>query len=517
LLTPASARFDVLLARASKTRRAASCVSAMPDRAPSNPGRSDIRRGLVWLGAASVVARILDAATVLVVMWFVSREQIGLATLAWSVAVFLEAMNGLGLGAALLQARDTSAARLTAAFWCTLGFATLLVGLVSVTSGAFARWFDEPRLAPMLIVATTKLWFVGGALVPLNQLNRATQFERIAAVSTLATLGAGLLTCGLAVSGFQAWSLVIGQVSHGLFTCIGAQVAHPFRPRGRAHFGLIRDDVKFGIKAASSTVLNNFYRNADYYLIGRILGTSALGAYRVAFDLAMTPTIAVLTVVNRSALPVYARMSDDLGALRNAFLWTLRSLGILLAPVTAILFFMPEDLLRLASKGEWLDAAPMVRWLSLAAFVRSIAQTFPQLFHALKRPVLALYDALFSMLILVSFLSATLLLWGGTHGPLVATWAWAAMAPIDLVALSLVARALISVSLAEIARALAHAVGSLAAMAGAYGAYLALLRPQLPAWLSAPSGVALLLLSFALYTRLVMGVGLRSLSARSSD
>jgi O-antigen/teichoic acid export membrane protein len=480
----------------------------------ASAGHADIRRGFVWLGAASVVARVLDAGTVLVVMWFVSREQIGLATLAWSAAVFLEAMNGLGLAWPLLAARETSQQRLSAAFWYTMGIASALVGLVALLSEPLARWFGEPTLAPMLIVASTKLWFVGAALIPLNQLNRATQFERIAAVSTMATLLTGLLTCGLAAAGFEAWSLILGQVSHGLFTCLGAQIAHPFRPRGAPRFTLIREDIKFGLKAASASILYNFYRNADYYLIGRILGTSAVGVYRVAFDLAMTPTIAILTVVNRSALPVYARLSDDLVALREAFLWTLRNLGILLAPITALLFFAPEELLRWVDKGQWLDAAPMVRWLALAAFIRSIAQTFPQLFHALKRPDLALYESLFTMVVLVSLLAAALSIWGTAYGPLPAAWAWAIMAPISFIALGLFTRRLIPVTLYEIARALRHALGALALMAGSYLLYSHLLRAYVPAWLDAVSGVAVLALGFVCYVRTVMGVSLRTLSAR---
>jgi O-antigen/teichoic acid export membrane protein len=333
----------------------------------------------------------------------------------------------------------------------------------------------------------------------------------------MATLGNGLLTCALAAAGFEAWSLIIGQVAHGLFTCIGAQIAHPFRPRGAPRLALIRDDIQFGVKAASASILYNFYRNADYYLIGRLLGTSAVGVYRVAFDLAMTPTLAVLTVVNRSALPVYARLSDDLSALREAFLWTLRNLGMLLAPVTAILFFAPEELLRWVNKGQWLDAAPMVRWLALAAFVRSIAQTFPQLFHGLKRPILALYEALFTMVILISFLYAALLLWGDAYGPLVATWAWAAMAPISFVALSLITCRLLPVSLYDIARALRHALGAQATMAVCYLIYAQLVRVRLPDWLGALGSIAVLLLGFALYVRGVMGVSLRTLSAKRSD
>ncbi|HEX6245116.1 MAG TPA: oligosaccharide flippase family protein [Polyangiales bacterium] len=478
-------------------------------------GHSSIRRGFLWLGAASVVARVLDTSSVLVVMWFVSREQIGLATLAWSVAVFLEAMNGLGLNAALLQTKDITDERLTAAFWYIMGIATVVITLVCASAGLLAGWYGEPLLGPMLMVAVTKLWFVGAALIPLNQLNRATQFERIAAVSTVATLCSGLLTCALAVLGFQAWSLVIGQASHGLFTCIGANLAHPFRPRGAPRFELIRGEIKFGIKAASASIIYNFYRNADYYLIGRLLGAGAVGVYRVAFDVAMQPTIAVLTVVNRSALPVYARLSEDLSALRSAFLWTLKSLGLLLAPVTAVLVFYADDLLRWVNKGQWLDAAPMVRWLALAAFLRSIAQTFPQLFYALKRPSLALFDSLLTMMLLIGLLFLMLLVWGPTLGPLPATWAWAALAPISFIVLSAITRSLIPVSAGDLARSLGPALGGMAIMSAVALPYAWLVRPHMSPWLAAPLGVTLVLGSFAAYVRGVLGIRLSNLSART--
>jgi O-antigen/teichoic acid export membrane protein len=486
----------------------------------SQPGKSahaDIRRGFVWLGAASVVARILEGGSVFVVMWFVTREQIGVATLAWSVAVFLEAMNGLGLSTALLQATETSRERLTAAFWFTLGLATFLVLLVCALCIPLASFFGEPTLAPMLVVSSTKLWFVGAALVPLNQLNRATRFERLALISTLASLGSGLLTCGLAVTGYQAWSLVLGQTSHGLFTALVAYWVHPFRPSGKPQFETIRADVAFGAKAASAAILHHFYRNADYYLIGRFLGTSAVGVYRVAFDFAMTPTMAVSQVVNRSALPVYARLSATPKALLEAFLWTLRSLGVLLAPVTAVLLFAADDLLRWVNAGRWLDAAPMVRWLALAALLRCIGHTFPQLFHACRRPALALYDSLLTMLILLSFLAIGLHFAGPSQGPVVAAWAWAGLYPITLLVQTRMAQSLLPLRFTDLARALKHAAGSLALMGAVALAHNLLLRPLLPAWAGAVLSLALILISFALYVRLVMGLTLRSLSARGDS
>lgn len=478
--------------------------------------QDDIRRGFVWLGTASVVARVLDAASVLVVMWFVSREQVGLATLAWSVAVLLEGMNGMGMATALLQTREVTAEKLTSAFWYTMSIATVLVLLVSALCQPLADWFGHAELAPMLIVSTTKLWFVGGALIPLNQLNRATRFERIAAVSTVATLCSGILTCVLAMLDFQAWALVIGQTSHGFFTLVGANLAHSFRPRGKPRLASIREDIAYGAKAVSASLLYQFYRNADYYLIARVLGVSALGLYRVAFDLAMTPTQAVSTVVNRSALPVYARMSERPRELIDAFLWTLRSLCVLLAPVTAVLLFMPRDLLAWVDQGKWVDAAPIVQWLALAALLRCIAQIFPQLFHALRRPALAVYESLLTMVLLFAFLALGLYGWGEELGPVVAAWAWLALYPIMLLALMWMTRKLLPLQFSELARSLSHGFFAMLAMSAMHGLCAWVVRPALPEGILAFAvELALLLGTFGLYVRHVMGVRLSNLSGKS--
>jgi O-antigen/teichoic acid export membrane protein len=469
-------------------------------------GREDIRRGFTWLGAAAIIARVLDGVNVLVVMWFVSREQLGIATLAWSVAVFLEAMNGMGISTALLQTKNINHERLSAAFWYTMAIATLLVALVSGLASPLAAWFGHGELAPMLIVSTSKLWFVGAALIPLNQLNRAIRFERIAAVSTLATLAANILTCILAVWGFQAWSLVIGQTSHGLFTAIFALVAFPFRPRGRLSLRPIYPDIVFGAKVASAGMLRHFYRNADYFFIGRILGVGPLGLYRVAFDLAMTPTLAVQTVVNRSALPVYARMSDRPKELTDAFVWTLRSLSVMLAPITALLLFAAEDILGWVQAGAWLDAAPIVRWMSVAALLRCIAETFPAVFHAMNRPIFALYDSLLTMVLLVILLTLGLNVWGQAYGAVVAAWAWTLLYPITSIVLYAMLRTLIPVRVFALVASFKHAAFSLGAMGLAQLVFAYALAPMLSGAQNAIVHIAVLLLAFALYVRFAIGV-----------
>ena len=60
--------------------------------------RQELARGLWWMGAATLAMRLLDVGGSLLVLQFLSPADVGLAALAWSIAVALEAFNGLGVG-----------------------------------------------------------------------------------------------------------------------------------------------------------------------------------------------------------------------------------------------------------------------------------------------------------------------------------------------------------------------------------------------------------------------------------
>lgn len=468
---------------------------------------SEIKRGFVWLGAASAAARIIDSVSTLAVLWFVTREEMGLATLAWSVSVFLESFNGLGMATALVQTPKLDDELLSSAFWYTLGVAVVLVSGVCAAAPWLAAFWGAPALTPLIRLSTLKLLLVGGALVPLQILNRAMRFERIAAVNTFATLCSALSTTFLAWRGYGAWALVIGQTLHGVAMIVAAYIAQPYWPASRFSGQRVRPLAVFGARVAASGVLYHLYRNADYFFIGRYLGVAAVGLYRVGFDLAMTPTLTVLNVVNRAALPGYARLQTDRDALARAFGWTMRSLGLMLVPVTALLAFCARDVLALVNHGQWIDAAEVTSWLACAALLRAISHLFPQLFHASGLPMLAVYDSLLSM-ILLSLLFAVGLQWlGPTHGVLVAGWAWAIAAPLLLWVLIVFARKIIVLRAIDLWRSLAAPLGGLTVMGVVGFAALALLPPSMSPALALGIRVSLLLgaytayLRFALHTR----------------
>jgi O-antigen/teichoic acid export membrane protein len=463
--------------------------------------RRALRDGMLWLGAGGVATHAIDALSGVAILYLLGPAELGVATLAWSLAVVLEAFNGFGVGLAIVQAPELRRSQLDGVWWYTLGIALLLAAAVALVAPAVSVALAAPELRGLLVVSVLKLPLVGAALVPLQLLNRELRFREIAGLQASATLLTALLRVGLAAAGWGAWALVWAHAVHGLLTLAGALVLKPFRPRPRLALAEIRPLVRFGATAASASVIYHFYRNADYLVVERFFGREALGLYRAAFDLAMSPVLAVLTVANRAAFPVFARHADDRGQLRASFLWTVRVVGLLTAPIAVFLAFAAPDLLAWLAGGRWAGAAPSLQVLAAAAVLRSLAQLFPRLFHACGRPGLALVDAVLSCLVLCTAFVVGASTWGARWGEASVALGWLAAYPLLLAVLVALARRVAGLHPREWAAALAPAAGLalLASLACAAALHLAGpgLRPGVPTLVvllvvSAAGGLSLL-------------------------
>ena len=460
-----------------------------------------MKRGLWWMGGATLAMRLLDVAGTLIVLQFLGPGEIGIATLAWSLAVAMEAFNGLGVGQVLVRQKEMTHAELSGLFW----FCTLLGVAATAVMGAVAPFvavfYGNWRLYPMIVVAATKLIFVGAALVPLQVLTRDLDFKTSGAAQTLATLGESLTKVALVVAGMGAWGLVLANVGRGLYLYLALQWLAPFRPSLTAADASTRRSIRFGLRVAAGSIIYQIYRNMDFLLVGRFLGTSAVGIYRVAWDLGMTPLEIVVNLVNRVQYPIYAKLQEHAQELKAAFYRSAQSLLLTLGPVVALICFASPDILRLIGHGKWLAAAPLVQILVWASLLRGIAQLFPALYIATGHPHYSVYDSIVTGgTLVVGFLLALVLAPAETATHWVAL-VWLLSYPVALALHFSLARRTAPIGPLSMGRSLVPAALGLGLLSLVLGA-VSLLRPALG------SPVAMLVLL------IVLGLGMYFLFLR---
>ncbi len=135
--------------------------------------RRHLARGFNWLGGATVIARVVDALSMLAVILFLTKQQVGTAALVVSIGMIIEALDGFGTGEALIQGPPASRITLDTLFWFILGTSFAAAALTMLASPALALAFGIPSMPLYLLPIALKQPLVGAAVIPLASLNRA--------------------------------------------------------------------------------------------------------------------------------------------------------------------------------------------------------------------------------------------------------------------------------------------------------------------------------------------------------
>jgi O-antigen/teichoic acid export membrane protein len=398
--------------------------------------RRHLGRGFNWLGGATLIAKVIDFSTILAVLLFLTKQQVGIGSLVVSIGMIIEALDGLGTSEALVQARAVAREQLDALFWFVLGGAAVIAALTLLAAPAIQVVYGVAGLAAYFPAVAAKQPLVGAALIPLAIMNRDLQYERIAIVNVCATLGAAATRLGLAVAGAGAWAIVGGYVSSGLYILLGAMLARPFRPRLQFRMALILPLVRFGMRATASNIFEQIFRNVGNLLVGWFYGAAQLAIYRVAFDVAMEPAMTVGTLVNRTALPVFARVSLYRDQFVQSLTWSLGRIAVLVAPLMVGLMLVASPLTAAIHDGQgnsYAAAALPLKLLAAAALLRVSSQLLFPVMMGSGRPGTAARLSATTLLLLSAGMLAAGLCLPAERGIVAVAAIWLGIYPLLLV------------------------------------------------------------------------------------
>jgi O-antigen/teichoic acid export membrane protein len=194
-------------------------------------GSHTLRRSFAWLGSASALSRLVDLAAVLLVLRFVSAEEVGAASAAWTVTTLLEPFASAGVAYALVSLPRLDRRTLDAAFWLSLAGGAAVSALVALSANVAESAFGAANIGPLIAIAGLKLVPVGLAAVPQQRLARGLRHRELAAANACSTIVSALARVGFAMLGYGAWAFVLSQHVYALTQVVCLWLILPFKPR----------------------------------------------------------------------------------------------------------------------------------------------------------------------------------------------------------------------------------------------------------------------------------------------
>jgi teichuronic acid exporter len=384
-----------------------------------------VRKSLEWVFAAKLIGQVLSWVITFVVLRLLSPADYGLMALATVFVSFLSMFADMGLGVALIQARDLSRAQLSQMFGAMLllnGALTLALWLGAPLAALF---FDEPRLVELLRVLCFQFLFGAFGALPLSLLQREMRFKAVALIEVSAGLVAGLSTLTMAWGGFGVWALVAGGIVLQAWQALWATLVGGLRVWPSFSFGPSQPLLRAGGFITTSRLLWYFMSQADVLVVGKLLGPAVLGAYAVAVQLSTMPMNRVMSVVNQVGLSAFARIQDDRVAVERNLVTGSAVISFVAFPLFWGIAAVAPTLVPVLLGPKWQQAVLPLQLIPLIIPFRMLGNFVATAIQGMGRPDIELRATATGAVILpLAFLV------GARWGVEGVCWAWVLVVPI---------------------------------------------------------------------------------------
>jgi len=299
---------------------------------------------------------------------------------------FTDLFATLGMGSSVIRLKNLTERHIRTATTITLITSLLLYIIFWFMAPLIAKFYNEPRIIPLLQVLSILFIIKGVTTVSYGLITRKIDFKSILVVELSSfTIGYGLTSCFLALMGFGVWSLVIGRITSAFISSALFLWKVPLNLKlmiGKKEF---KELIGFGSGVSISNILLYGSTNIDYLIIGKFLNSHLLGLYTRAFHL-MTESISKVTGgIYNVLFPAFAVVQDEPEKLRKAYLRTIKTVSYFIFPVLASSIVMAEFLIKGLYGPNWGGAITSFQILAAGGILKATLGYSGAIAHATGR------------------------------------------------------------------------------------------------------------------------------------
>lgn len=343
-----------------------------------------------WV-AVSQAARVLSQLiSITVLARILPTHAYGQMAMAMTITNLVFLFRDLGTTTAVIQHRQLTHSLTCTAHWLNVSVSLALALLLGLSAYPLAWAFNEAALCEIILVLSVVFPISGLTLVRQALLERQSEFATLARIEIVSALGGVVGAVSLALAGAGIWSLVGQMLLSTLLT-----TGQLFRASSwRSSILFSKDDLKILINSGTNLSLFRLIiyleQNIDSLVIGKFLGSGALGIYAMAYKIMLFPIQNLTAVVSRALLPELSRRQDMNDSVGILYTRSLRIICAIAAPLMGGVFFLRQEFVELVFGPRWTQVSQLLTWLAPVGFIQAITAGTGVVFIAVGRTRLML-------------------------------------------------------------------------------------------------------------------------------
>jgi O-antigen/teichoic acid export membrane protein len=336
-----------------------------------------------WRFLSETSKLVLQIAVQVTLARLLPVEAFGLLAVASLVVNLGSRVAEIGTGPALIQRSTISPIHVRVAF--TLSAAGGALVTVAIWAGApfAASLFNVPEVTPVLRLIGT-IFVLGGLGTTAEALMlRRMDYRGLLRVE-LVSYGLGYAVVGivLALLHYGVWALACATVTQTVLKSAMLFLMSPHPTGPSLARGEVRQLLNFGIGMTLGRLAGFAAQNADYFVVARWLGTTALGLYSRAYQIMCMPIYQFASILNTVLFSAYSTIQHDSERLRRGYLGSLCLSALVVFPMLTTIGILTPELMTGVFGPQWAAASAPLRILCIAGAFYSIGHLADSLVRA---------------------------------------------------------------------------------------------------------------------------------------
>jgi PST family polysaccharide transporter len=328
-------------------------------------------------------------------------KDFGIVAVLTVFSSFFSLLANMGIGTAVIQNKELSGNDNNSLFTFTIYLGILFMFLFVALSFPIALFYDNSVYKSLGAILSISLCFNILNTVPNAILLKQKRFLVVGIRTVVVTIISSAFTIILATIGLRYYSIVFYSVISSILLFVWNMFSVKLHVKSRVDWSSVKRIRNYASYQFLFNITNYFARNLDNLLIGKYLGDVPLGYYNKSYTLMLFPIQNLTHVITPVLHPILSDYQNDKEKIFTQYMKVVKVLSLLGVFVTPFCFYAADELILLFFGGQWTQAIPAFRILSLSIYAQMLASSTGSIYQSLGNTKLMFFSGIFTTIITV--------------------------------------------------------------------------------------------------------------------
>jgi lipopolysaccharide exporter len=339
-----------------------------------------------WTTYGALATKVLALVSNLLLARILMPSEFGIMSVAYIFWALVNLFTQGTLGSYIVYKGVEDKKHLDTTFSISLVIGCVVALVMLAFSPLAAQFFDIPVLSWIIAVFSFNFILSSVQSVYAGVLRSRMHYKELANATLIASLMRVMSTVCAAISGLSYWSFVVGDTAYWvvLTTLTYRGAKHPFK--FRIYRSIRQEVVSYSLGATGSSLGFYLNSNCDNFVIGKILGSTALGYYNFAYQLTLAFSTVLNQIMDQLGMTAYAKIKDPQQQ-KQVLLNVIEHTAFIAALLYSLSFLvLNPKVITIVFGSKWLPSCAVIPWLLILAYCRVLNSPIFSMLAAVGRP-----------------------------------------------------------------------------------------------------------------------------------